>query len=98
MKLRREILGKNVVVMVDPAATHNFISTIAVQKLGLHVVPTGGFGVSLGNGETVGSEGERKGVVVQLPTTTVVEDFLPLALGNSDVIQRLYYLRTSVTH
>lgn len=80
--------------MVDPGATHNFIPTSAVHKLGLPVVQIRGFGVLLGNGETVGGVGECKGVVVQLPTIIVVEDFLPLALGNSDVILGVQWLET----
>ncbi|XP_074337653.1 uncharacterized protein LOC141674849 [Apium graveolens] len=92
LKLRGEVLGKDVVVMVDPGATHNFISTNTVKKLGLSVVKTGKFGVSLGNGEMAGGEGECKGVMVHLPTITVVEDFLPLDLGNSDVILGVAWL------
>ncbi|XP_074347660.1 uncharacterized protein LOC141686530 [Apium graveolens] len=92
LKLRGEVLGKDVVVMVDPGATHNFISTNAVKKLGLSVVKTGKFGVSLGNGEMAGGEGECNRVMVHLPTITVVEDFLPLDLGNSDVILGVAWL------
>lgn len=78
--------------MVDPGATHNFISAMAVQKLGLAVVKTEGFGVSLGNGETVEGEGVCRAVVVQLPTITVIKDFLPLTLGNSDLILGVQWL------
>lgn len=45
-----------------------------------------GFDVSLGNGEIVEGIRECKAVVLQLPTITIVKDFLPLTLGNSDLI------------
>lgn len=39
--------------MIDPGATHNFISLAVVKELGMNVAETGGFGVSLGNGEAI---------------------------------------------
>ena len=92
LKLIGEIMGRKVVVMIDPGATHNFISTPTVQQLGLNAVKTEGFGVSLGNGDTVVGEGVCKSVVLELPSLTIVEDFLSLPLGNSDVILGVQWL------
>lgn len=44
LKLVERIQGGEVVVMVDPGATHNFISLKAVEKLGVAVHESGGFG------------------------------------------------------
>lgn len=92
MKLLGTLKGREVVVMVDPGATHNFISKEAVQKLEIPVLPSKSFGVSLGTGEAVQGEGECKSVVLQLAGITIVEDFLPLSLGNSDIILGVQWL------
>lgn len=54
-KIKGEVNGKSVIVMVDPGATHNFISTQALGELGVNFIPSRNFGVSLGTGETVHS-------------------------------------------
>lgn len=94
MKLIGKIGKREVVVMVDPGATHNFISLKAVEQLEIPVTKSGGFGVSLGNGEAVRGIGIYKAVRLQLEgeTVIVVEDFLPLELGNSDVILGIQWL------
>lgn len=56
MKVRGLIGNMEVVVLVDPGATHNFLSTRVVQKGGLTVTAAGSFGVALGNGETIGGK------------------------------------------
>ncbi|XP_074328452.1 uncharacterized protein LOC141666362 [Apium graveolens] len=92
MKMLGEVMGQKVVVMVDPGATHNFISLEAVEKLGLPLLPSKGFGVSLGTGADVRGEGECRAVVLQLQGITVIENYLPLQLGNSDLILGVQWL------
>lgn len=80
--------------MIDPGATHNFVSLDAVEVLGLTLTPTKIFGVSLGTGEAVLGRGECCSVVLQLQLQgiTIVENSLPLSLGNSDVILGIQWL------
>lgn len=85
-------MGKKVVVMIYPCATHNFVSSEAVKSLGLPVLPTKSFGVSLGTGDDVQGEGECKSVVLHLQGVKVIEDYLPLQLGNSEVIPGVQWL------
>ena len=92
MKLRGVINGAQVVVMVDPGATHNFISLDTVAKLGLCTSDTKSFGVSLGNGDFIQGIGECKDVQLHLEGLEVREDFLPLKLGNSDLILGVQWL------
>lgn len=80
------------IVMLDPGATHNFISLTTVQKLGIPVSNTKGFGVSLGNGVAIQGTWECKGLLLQLEGVDVVEDFLPFELGNSDMILGVQWL------
>lgn len=91
-KLRGEVNGNEVIIMVDPGATHNFISSQVIEALGVECNPSRSFGVSLGTGEMVVSPGECKSVVVQVQGVTIVEDFLAINLGNSDMILGLKWL------
>ena len=92
MRLAGIINEQDVVVMIDPGATHNFISKAAAQQLGLNPTENRSFGVTLGTGETVQGEGVCKGVVLDLQGVTIVEEFLILPLGSSDVILGIQWL------
>lgn len=85
--------NSEVVVLIDPGATHNFVALEKVTALGLPITESGSFGVSLGNGETVKGNGVCKGVMLQLEGCVIIqEDFLPLSLGSSDVILGIQWL------
>lgn len=92
MKMAEVVNGRTVVVMIDPGATHNFISTIAAQKLDIQPSESKRFGVALGTGEAVHGEGVCKGVLLELQGVSIVEDFLILPLGNSDLILGIQWL------
>lgn len=92
MKMEGVIASSSVVVMIDPGATHNFISTSTMQRLGLTVTGNRAFGVSLGNGATVQGEGQCEGVELEIQGVPVKENFLPLELRNSDVILGIQWL------
>lgn len=86
------INGEEVVVMIDPGATHNFISTTTVEKLLMSVTPSKAFGVSLGTGELVQGEEICQGVPLYLQGIEMVEDLFSLPLGNSDLILGIQWL------
>ena len=92
MRLAEIMNERTVVVMVDPGATHNFVSEVTIEKLGLHPIESRSFGVTLGTGETVQGEGVCTGVVLELQGIKIVEDFLILPLGSSDVILGIQWL------
>lgn len=69
--------------MIDPGTTHNFISLKTIAEYDIPVTESGGLEVSLGNGESVRGTGISEGVEVNLNRK---ENFLPLNLGNSDLI------------
>lgn len=76
MKLRGEIQGCEVVVMIDPGATHNFLSLRVIEEEKVAVREGGEFEVSLGNGESVRGLGVCKGVRVKLDGgITLMEEF-----------------------
>lgn len=92
MKMLGCIGEKKVVVMVDPGATHNFISLEGVEKLQVPVLPSKDFGVSFRTGEPVVGTGICKSVVLEMQVIVIVESFLPLALGNLDIILGIQWL------
>lgn len=95
MKLRGLVGNLEVVVMIDPGATHNFLSLNVIKAGGINVIPAGSFGVSLGNGEAIRIRGEGVCKAVRLHLDgglEVEEDFLPLELGSSDVILGIQWL------
>lgn len=92
MRMVGTINGGKVIVMVDPGATHNFISAAAARQLQVPITNSKSFGVTLGTGEAVQGEGVSKGVRLDLQGVTIIEDFLILPLGNSDVILGIQWL------
>ncbi|XP_024027885.1 uncharacterized protein LOC112093511 [Morus notabilis] len=94
MKIKGRIGEQDVVVLVDSGATHNFISNRMVEKIGLQLTDTGSFGVTLGPGVLETSRGICKGLILSLQGIQVLDDFLPLDLGSTDVILRMKWLQT----
>ncbi|XP_021773532.1 uncharacterized protein LOC110737482 [Chenopodium quinoa] len=93
MKLRGVVKGQEVVVMIDPGATHNFLAISVVEQAAIPISQGGEFAVSLGNGDTIRGRGVCKGVKVELRGgITVIEDFFPLTLGSAEVILGVQWL------
>ena len=89
MKLKGKIGGNKVIVMIDPGATHNFISPAIIQQSETSVNPTEEFGITLGTRGTRMGTGRCKEVEVDSRAICITENFLPLKLGHSDVIHVL---------
>lgn len=53
-------------MMIDPGATHNFISTSTIARLEIPITGNREFGVSLGNGTVGKGTGECVGVELDL--------------------------------
>ena len=54
------------VVMIDPGATYNFISTTSTQHLQILITESKSFGVTLGTSEVVQGEGVCSGVILEV--------------------------------
>lgn len=94
MKMVGTINGKEIVVMVDPGATHNFISPRAVEELKLQVHGTKEFAVSLGTGDAIRGWGECREVKLMIQGFEIMDSFYPMELGNSDIILGIQWLET----
>ena len=72
--------------------THNFISTVVVEKLELSVTHTESYDVTMGSGMSAEVKGIYCEVPLQLYGIEVMEEFLPLRMGSSDVILGMQWL------
>ena len=94
IKLKGKVCGKEVVVLIDPGATHNFVSYALVKQLEIRLDETGGYGVLLGIGVPIKGKGVCRGVQLLMQGVKTVKDFLPLNLGGSDLILGMQWLET----
>ena len=78
MKVKGKITQHELIALIDCGAIHNFISSRVVQKLGLPVEATSGYGVLMGTRQVIKGEGICKGVVHTIQNIEIVGDFLPL--------------------
>lgn len=94
MKLQGMVKGESVLVLIDSGASHNFISTKLVQKLGLAVDPTNSFQVRLGDGHRKQTQGCCKDLDVQSRNYAFSGEFFLFELGGVDVILGVAWLAT----
>ncbi|KAL4575579.1 hypothetical protein LXL04_022427 [Taraxacum kok-saghyz] len=93
MKVRGTIGGMEAITLIDSGATHNFVSTTVLERLGIGIEKGRAVRVKLGNGIMIKSHGICKGLVLELPEVQLVADFLPLELGGTDLILGIQWLR-----
>lgn len=93
MKFKGKIQEREVIVLFDCGATHNFISTKLADELQMVRTKTPSYGVIMGSRTAIRGGGICKGVVLALPEMTIMEDFLPLELGGLDVVLGMQWLR-----
>ncbi|KAK9105260.1 hypothetical protein Scep_022104 [Stephania cephalantha] len=100
IKVRGQVNGVDVAILIDCGASHNFVSDDLVAFLQLPVSPTHQYGVVVGDGHQVRRTGVCKDLKVQFQGITVSDDFFPMSLPNSDVLlgmQWLYSLGVTTT-
>ncbi|KAL0536628.1 hypothetical protein IC582_025586 [Cucumis melo] len=79
LKVRGKLQGREVIILIDCGATHNFISEKLVKSLQLPIEETAHYGVILGSGTAIQGKGE---------------EFLPLELGGVDVVLGMQWLHS----
>ncbi|KAF7826330.1 Retrotransposable element Tf2 [Senna tora] len=94
MKLMGKIRGKEVVIMIDSGATHNFISEELVKRMGLEIEKTKSYRVTLGDGYTVQQQGCCKGLEIEMQGLRVCENFYLFNLGDVDMILGVEWLES----
>ncbi|KZV44867.1 peroxidase 64 [Dorcoceras hygrometricum] len=94
MKMRGMLNNREVIVMVDSGASHNFVSRTLIHQMGLVIDETIRFGVCLGDGTRVKCQGICHGLIVQLGSYTVSIVGHLFELGGVEVILGIEWLRT----
>ncbi|XP_024009420.1 uncharacterized protein LOC112084503 [Eutrema salsugineum] len=94
MRLKGVVAGQELIVFINSGATSNFISSEVAKRCGLKVQKTRGFGVSIGDGQIIPSEGKCKRVPLQIQEVNVLADFLIFELGTTDLVLGYAWLET----
>lgn len=81
MKLKGVVKDKEVLILIDSGATHNFIHQVLVEELKLTIEEGTAFGVTIGDGSNRRRKGLCQRVEVKLPELTIIADFLAVELG-----------------
>ncbi|CAH9084460.1 unnamed protein product [Cuscuta epithymum] len=83
---------RQVEVLIDSGATHNFISQKLVEELELPFNTITGYKVQIGNGEKISNNRRCEEVVLCLPDTDIKQDFYILNLGGTDLVLGMEWL------
>ena len=94
MKVRGTLLSREVTILIDSRASHNFIAESLISDLQIRCTPTQEFDVQMGNSDEIKGSGVCRGLRLQLAKLTVVSDLFPLKLVVSDVVLGFQWLAT----
>lgn len=81
MKVRGKIQSRDMVVLIDCGATHNFISEKLVKELMIPMTDTSHYELILVSGSTLKGKGIYEALEVLLGESTAKENFLPIESG-----------------
>ena len=90
--MKGKLLGKEIIVLIDCGATHNFISESLVEELQISTKSTTNYGVILGSGTAIKGKGVCEAIEMMIGEWRVIDDFLPLELGGVDAILGMQWL------
>ncbi|XP_020962930.1 uncharacterized protein LOC107607991 isoform X2 [Arachis ipaensis] len=86
LKVRGVINGREVVILVDPGAEANFISSTLVSTLGLPLMRLPPFHIEVGNGAIEQGLGGCENVKILVQGISIIANFLVMELGRSEVV------------
>ncbi|WVZ18213.1 hypothetical protein V8G54_005535 [Vigna mungo] len=92
LKLKGRIGDKEIVVLIDSGASHNYMSKELTEELRLPVMDTPTYAVSLGDGHKKITQGRCERVTIRLEGVDVEEEFFVFELGGVDVILGVAWL------
>ncbi|KAL0540077.1 hypothetical protein IC582_024306 [Cucumis melo] len=97
MKLRGVVKGKEIIVLIDSGATHNFIHYELVKEKKIPIDRNTQFRVTIGDGTSCKGKGICSRVEIQLEELTIVADLLAVELGKVDIVLGMQWLDTTGT-
>lgn len=94
IRLHGKIREREITILIDCGASHNYISEKLVRELELPVDKRRKFGVELGNGWRQESEGRCTDVEVEFAECRIKIDYFAFTLGSVDLILGMTWLGT----
>ncbi|KAK8938724.1 hypothetical protein KSP39_PZI011094 [Platanthera zijinensis] len=94
MKIRGRLQDRDIILMINSGASHNFISDDLARELALPFKPSPAFTVCLGDGRRRPTQGQCQAVTLTLGACAVTADFYIFGLGGLDAILGVAWLQT----
>jgi hypothetical protein len=94
MRVQGQIGNFVVAVLIDSGSTHNFIQDRIAQFLGLHLSPSPGFNVLVGNSEELSCSYVCKQIPLQLGSHKFLIDLFVLPLSGAELVLGVQWLKT----
>jgi predicted aspartyl protease len=94
MQLRISIGNHELTALLDSGSTHNFISTEAAHRVGLHFHDSQGAHVVVANSDRVACRGLAHDVAFRIAEEHFTVDCYAIPLNCYDVVLGITYLRT----
>ncbi|PWA40826.1 retrotransposon gag domain, Retroviral aspartyl protease [Artemisia annua] len=94
MKVQGMLHSTEVIILIDPGSTHNFISDALVKGLHLNTQVVARFSVQIGNGDFIRCGHICKNLPIQINELKIVQDFYPFSLGGADLVLGIQWLET----
>ena len=94
LKLRGELRGIPIQVLVDSGASHNFISRILVLMMGLPASSFFGLYIRLGDGPRVRVQQKCEHIDIKFGDFSCILEALVFGLGNLDMVLEIDWLKT----
>lgn len=92
LRLKGNLSGKAVTMLVDSGSTHNFIQSKVVKQMKLFFEPTNNLLVTIGDGSELHSEGRSSQVPLKLGEMVFKLDLFVLPLYGADVVLGAHWL------
>ncbi|CAH9055306.1 unnamed protein product [Cuscuta europaea] len=83
---------KDIIILIDCGATHNFISQRVAQTAGVSVHQLPEYKREIGNGDLIRNDGRCEAVSINIQQTNIIQDFYVLELGEIEMVLGLEWL------
>ena len=91
-KVRGEIQGRDVLVLVDSGASGNFLNARVAKELQLKVKKVPPFTIEVGNGQKEQGAGVCCGLELKIQGISIIQNFFLMEMGGSEVVLGMDWL------
>lgn len=94
LKLRGSVRGREVMVLIDCGATHNFVAERLVAELGIPTIKVPSYSVTLGDGRKRIADLKCPSITMEIQGMNIEQVFYPFELGNVDLVLGVEWLES----